>query len=192
MFEVCKAAPGCSTHHWQNIVWTNLSCLEGTHTHTQAKHTNFKTSSQPWSKVEEHRGLCLPQDPGGLLSDGKINSPSLSIHFAGELENINRGWVMQQANSPKHRSKLRTEWLQQRPSPSPDLNRAVHTTHPMNTAELNQCRKEQWSKIPPVNVWPATTGNWRRVNHLLNPKCQTLPWCYLTARWCWFGKRLKC
>lgn len=92
--------------------------------------------------------MWLPQDLGGLLSDGIINSPSLSIHFAGEPENINRGWVTQQDNNPKHRSKLTTEWLQQRPSPSPDLNRAVHTTHPTNTAEPNQYRKEQWSKIP--------------------------------------------
>ena len=78
---------------------------------------------------------------------------------------LNRSWVMQQDNNPKHRSKSTTKWLQQKKirllewaSQSPDLNpiemlchdvkRAVHTKHPKNIAELKQFCKEEWSKIP--------------------------------------------
>ena len=100
---------------------------------------------------------------------------SLSRHFAGEyLSNfystlirlsLNRSWMMQQDNDPKHRSKSTTDWLQQKkirllewPSQSPDLNsiemlwhdlkRAVHTRHPKNITELKQFCKEECSKIP--------------------------------------------
>ena len=79
---------------------------------------------------------------------------------------LNRSWVMQWDNDPKHRSKSTTEWLQEKkirllewPSRTPDLNliemlwyelkRAVHTRHPKNIAELKQFCKEEWSKIPP-------------------------------------------
>jgi hypothetical protein len=73
---------------------------------------------------------------------------------------LNRSWVTQQDNDPKHRSKSTTEWLQQKkihllewPSQSPDLNLiellAVPTRYPKNIAELKQFCKEEWDKIPP-------------------------------------------
>ena len=79
---------------------------------------------------------------------------------------LNRSWMMQQDNNPKHRRKSTTEWLQQKkirllvwPSQSPDLNpiemlwhdlkSTVPPRHPKNIAELKQFCKEEWSKIPP-------------------------------------------
>ena len=79
---------------------------------------------------------------------------------------LNRSWVMQQDNDPKHRSKSTTELLQQTkicllewPIQSPDLNpiemlwhdlkRTVHTRHSKNIAELKPFCKEEWSKNPP-------------------------------------------
>jgi hypothetical protein len=49
----------------------------------------------------------------------KNELPSLSRHFAGECKavrqlKLNRSWVMQQNNDPKHPCKSTTEWLQQK------------------------------------------------------------------------------
>ena len=111
--------------------------------------------------------------PGQLaIIDGKMNSQVYqdilqeNVRLSVRQLKLNRSWVMQQDNDPKHRSKSTTEWLQQKkirllewPSQSPDLNpiemlwhdlkRAVHTRHPKNIAELKQFCKEEWSKIPP-------------------------------------------
>jgi transposase len=111
--------------------------------------------------------------PGQLvIIDVKINSQVYqdilqeNVRLSVPQLKLNRSWVMQQDNDPKHRSKSTTEWLQQKkirllewPSPSPDLNsidmlwhdlkRAVHTRHAKNIAELKPFFKEEWSKIPP-------------------------------------------
>ncbi|CDQ88261.1 unnamed protein product [Oncorhynchus mykiss] len=70
---------------------------------------------------------------------------------------LNRSWVMQQDNDPKHRSKSTTEWLQQkkiclleRLSQSPELNPIE--IKPKNIAELKQFCKEEWSKIIAAKV----------------------------------------
>ena len=104
-------------------------------------------------------------EPGQLaIIDGKINSQVYqhilqeNVRLSVRQLKLNRSWVMQQDNDPKHRSKATTEWLQQKkirllewPSPSPDLNpiemlwhdlkRAVHTRQPKNIAEL--CRSDR-------------------------------------------------
>ena len=104
-------------------------------------------------------GCFAASGPGQLaIIDGKIpkfyqdillENVKLSIR---QLK-LDRSWVMQKDNDPKHRSKSTTESLQQKkirllewPSQSPDLNviemlwhdlkRAVHTRHPNNIAEL--------------------------------------------------------
>ena len=106
------------------------------------------------------------------IIDGKMNSQFYQGIFQGNVWlsvhqlKLNRSWVMQKDNDPKHRSKITTELLQQKkirllewPSQSPDLNpidmlwhdlkKAVHTRHLKNIAELKQFCKEEWSKIPP-------------------------------------------
>ena len=104
------------------------------------------------------------------IINGKMNSHVYQDIFQDNVRlsvrklKLNRSWVMQQDNDPKHRSKSTTEWLQQNkilewPSQSPhlspiemlwhDLKRAVHTRHPKNNAELKQFCQEEWSKIPP-------------------------------------------
>ena len=74
--------------------------------------------------------------PGQLaVIDGKINSQVYQDIFQENVRlpvrqlKLNRSWVMQQDNDPKHRSRSTTEWLQQMkicllewPSQSPDLN----------------------------------------------------------------------
>ena len=112
--------------------------------------------------------------PGQLgIIDGKVISQVYqdilqeNVRLFVRQLKLNRSWVMQQDNDPKHRSKSTTEWLQQSkihllewPSQSPDLNpietlwhdpkRAAHTRNPNNISELEQFCKEEWSKIPPV------------------------------------------
>ncbi len=79
---------------------------------------------------------------------------------------LNRTWVLQQDNDPKHTSKSTSEWLKKNkmktlewPSQSPDLNpiemlwhdlkKAVHARKPSNVAELQQFCQDEWAKIPP-------------------------------------------
>ena len=79
---------------------------------------------------------------------------------------LNRRWILQQDNDPKHTSKSTKEWLKKKkcfvlewPSQSPDLNpiemlwkdlkRSVHARKPTNIHELKQFCKEEWAKIPP-------------------------------------------
>ena len=56
----------------------------------------------------------LPQYLDSLPSEGKYEFPSVSRDFAGECKavcqlKLNRSWVMQQDNDPKHRMKTTTE-----------------------------------------------------------------------------------
>jgi transposase len=116
-------------------------------------------------------GCFAASGPGQLaIIDGIMNSQVYQdilleiVRLPVHQMKLNRSWVMQQ-DDPKHKSKLTTEWLQQKktrllewPSQSPDLNpiemlwhdlnRVVHTRHPNNIAELKQFCKEEWSKIP--------------------------------------------
>ena len=118
-------------------------------------------------------GCFAASGPGQIaVINGKMNSQVYQDILQENLRpsvrqlKLNRGWVMQQDNDPKHRSKSTMEWLQQKkirllewPSQSPDpkviemlwhdLKRAIHTRHPRNIAELKQFCTEEWSKIPP-------------------------------------------
>ena len=81
-------------------------------------------------------GCFAASGPGQLaIINGKINSQIYQNILQGNVRlsvrqlKLNRTWVMQQDNDPKHRSKSTTEWLQQKkirllewPSQSPDLN----------------------------------------------------------------------
>ena len=104
---------------------------------------------------------CFAASGPGLLAiiDVKMNSQVYqdilqeNVRLSVCQLKLNRSWVTQQDNEPKHRSKSTTEWLQQKkililewPSQSPDLNpiemllhdlkRAVHTRHPKNIGKL--------------------------------------------------------
>jgi transposase len=118
-------------------------------------------------------GCFAASRPGQLaIIDGKINSQVYqdilqeNVRLSVCQLKLNKSWVMQQDNDPKHGSKSTTEWLKQKkihllewPSQSPDLNpiemlwhdlkRAIHTRNPKNIAELKQFCKVEWSKIPP-------------------------------------------
>ena len=110
-------------------------------------------------------GCFAASGPGRIaIIEGKMNSQVYQDILQGNLRpsvhqlKLNRRWVLQQYNDPKHSSKSTTEWLKQSkihllewPSQSPDLNtiemlwhdlkKAIHTRHPKNI--------EEWSRIAP-------------------------------------------
>ena len=81
-------------------------------------------------------GCFAASGPGQLaIIDGKLNSQVYqdilqeNVRLSVRQLKLNRSWVMQQDNDPKHRSKSSTEWFQQKkihlqewPSQSPDIN----------------------------------------------------------------------
>ena len=169
--------------YWQNILWTDETTVElfGRNTQhyvwrkkgTAHQHQNLIPTVKYGGGSIMVWGCFAASGPGQLaIIDGKMNSQVYqdilqeNVRLSVCQLKLNRSWVMQQDNDPKHRSKSTTEWLQQKkirllewPSQSPDLNpiemlwhdlkRAVHTRHPKNIAELKQFCKEEWSKIPP-------------------------------------------
>jgi hypothetical protein len=71
----------------------------------------------------EHHGsglLCCLRAWTAAIIDGKINSQVYQYILQENLRQsvcqlkLNRSWVMQQENNPKHRSKSTIEWLQQK------------------------------------------------------------------------------
>ena len=77
-----------------------------------AQHTNIKI--MVW-------GCFAASGPGQLaIFKGKINFQvyhdimQVNVRLSVRQLKLNRGWVMQQDNDPKHRSKSTTEWLQQK------------------------------------------------------------------------------
>ena len=91
---------------------------------TQEPHPNHE--AQWW----ENHGLGLLAIIDGTMNSG-LNQQILHENVRAsvcELK-LNRKWVMQQDDDPKHKSKSTTEWLKQKrfgvlewPSQSPDLN----------------------------------------------------------------------
>ncbi|CAJ0952629.1 unnamed protein product [Ranitomeya imitator] len=92
-----------------------------------------------------------------------------NVHESVTKLKLRRGWIFQQDNDPKHRSKSTQAFMQRNnytvlewPSQSPDLNiiehlwdhlkRAVHARRPSNLTELELFCKEEWSKIPSSRI----------------------------------------
>ena len=169
--------------YWQNILWTDETTVEMFGRNTQHYVWRKKSTAHqhqnliPTVKFGEGSIMvwaCFAASGPGQLDiiNGKMNSQVYSYILQENIRlsvlqlKLNRSWVMQQDNDPKHRSKSTTQWLQQKkipllewPSQSPDLNpiemlmhdlkRAVHTRHTKNIPELKQFCKEEWSRIPP-------------------------------------------
>lgn len=90
---------------------------------------------------------------------------------------LKRRWVMQQDNDPKHRSKSKSKWLQQKmihllvwPSQSPDLNLDwaavawpqelfIPAEIPRILLNWNSFVKRKGFILTVAQVWPATPGN---------------------------------
>ncbi|CAJ0940480.1 unnamed protein product [Ranitomeya imitator] len=92
-----------------------------------------------------------------------------NVHESVTKLKLRRGWIFQQENDPKHRSKSTQAFMQRNnytvlesPSQSPDLNiiehlwdhlkRAVYARRPSNLTELELFCKEEWSKIPSSRI----------------------------------------
>lgn len=169
--------------YWQNILWTDETKVElfGRNTQhyvwrkrgTAHQHQNLIPTVKYGGGGIMVWGCFVASGPGRIaIIEGKMNSQVYQDILQENLRpsvhqlKLNRRWVLQQDNDPKHRSKSTTEWLKQKkirllewPSQSPDLNpiemlwhdlkKAIHTRHPKNIAELKQFCKEEWSRITP-------------------------------------------
>nr|AAW25703.1 SJCHGC03999 protein [Schistosoma japonicum] len=113
-----------------------LSCLEGTHDTvwrkkgTSHQHQNLIPTVKYGGGSIMVWGCFAASGPGQLAIRRKNEFPSFQNTRLSVCQlKLNRSWVMQQDNDPKHRSKSTIEWLQQKkicllewPSQSPDLN----------------------------------------------------------------------
>ncbi|KAK3573598.1 hypothetical protein QTP86_030017 [Hemibagrus guttatus] len=131
------------------------------------------TSKELQASLASVKGCFAASGPGRLaVINGTMNS---AVYQKILKENVrpsvcdfklNRTWVLQQDNDPKHTSKSTSEWLKKNkmktlewPSQSPDLSliemlwhdlkKVVHARKPSNVAELQQFCKDEWAKIPP-------------------------------------------
>ncbi len=108
--------------------------------------------------------------------EGKMNAAKYRdildenlLQIAQDLR-LGRRFTFQQDNDPKHTAKITKEWLHNNsvtvlewPSQSPDLNpiehlwrdlkMAVHQRLPSNLTELERICKEEWQRIPKIQVW---------------------------------------
>ena len=141
----------------------------------KAQHTSIKTSSQLWSMMEGASwfgAALLPQGLDSLLSSMKKWIPKFIKTFCRRmLDYLSTNWIStevgwcnstmtqnKEVNQQQNGFNRRKYALWSGPV-SPDFNliwddvawpqRAVHTRHLKNTAELKQFCKEDWSIIPP-------------------------------------------
>uniref|UniRef100_A0AAZ3NY09 Tc1-like transposase DDE domain-containing protein n=1 Tax=Oncorhynchus tshawytscha TaxID=74940 RepID=A0AAZ3NY09_ONCTS len=165
-----------------------LSCLEGTQNTMCGEKRHSTPASKPHPNCKVWWRECHSLGQLAIINR-KMNSQVYQDIFQENVHqlNLNRSWVMQQDNDPKHRSKSTTEgqqqkkiclleWLSQSPDLSPiemlwhDLKRTVHTRHPKNIADLKQFCKEEWSKIPPDHCAGLIRNHRKLWLRLLLPK----------------------
>ncbi|CAJ0940739.1 unnamed protein product [Ranitomeya imitator] len=107
-----------------------------------------------------------------------------NVHDSVTKLMLRRGWIFQQDNDPKHRTKSTQAFMQRNnytvqewPSQSPDLNiiehlwdhlkRAVHARRPSNLTELELFCKEEWSKIPSSRIQELIKSSRKRLEAVL-------------------------
>uniref|UniRef100_A0A3Q2PWK9 Tc1-like transposase DDE domain-containing protein n=1 Tax=Fundulus heteroclitus TaxID=8078 RepID=A0A3Q2PWK9_FUNHE len=171
---------------WNKVLWTDETMIElfghkERHYAWQQKNTAFQ---------EQHLLPTVKFGGGSIMLWGcvanagtgnlvKVEGRMDSIQYQQILENnvqesvtklkLHQGWIFQQDNDPKHRSKSTQAFMQRNnynvlewPSQSPDLNiiehlwddlkQAVYARRPSNLTELELFCKEEWSKIPSSRI----------------------------------------
>ena len=127
--------------YWQNILWTDETkvVLFGRNTQhyvwrkkgTAHQHQNLISTVKHGGGSIMVWGCFTASGPGQLaIIDGKTNSQVYqdilqeNVRLSVRQLKLNRSWVKQRDNDPKHRSKSTTEWLHQKKMrlKSPDLN----------------------------------------------------------------------
>ena len=131
---------------------------------------------------------------GGIeIIQGRMNAAKytniLSTHLLKSANDLglDRNFVFQQDNDPKHTSKLAKKWFEDNdvsvldwPSQFPDLNPIenlwkmlklrLHSRDPKNITELRKICKEEWAKIP-ASVCKKLVSNYgKRLDAVLENK----------------------
>ncbi|KAG2461018.1 TCB1 transposase, partial [Polypterus senegalus] len=170
---------------WENVLWTDETKIElFAKAHQLYVHRRKNEAYQEKNTVPsvKHGGGSV-MFWGCFAASGTGCLESVQVRIKGKMtaamyrdildENLlqsaldlrlERRFIFQQDNDPKHTAKISKEWLHDNsvnvlewPSQSPDLNpiehlwrdlkMAVHRHLPSNLMELKRCCKEEWAKL---------------------------------------------
>uniref|UniRef100_A0A8C4N7K6 Transposase n=1 Tax=Eptatretus burgeri TaxID=7764 RepID=A0A8C4N7K6_EPTBU len=186
--------------YWKNVLWTdeskvdlfglNEKCYVYRKPNTVFHHKDLVPTVKHGGGSIMVWGCFAVSGPWRLaILEGTMNSGLYqqilqeNVRASFREQKLNRKWVTQQDNNPKHTSKSTTEWLNQKrfyvlewPRQSPDLNanemlwsnlkRAVHA----NISELNRLCEEEWDQNPPSRCAGLIKSSRKRLVEVAAPQ----------------------